>query len=127
MKKIELIGIEKKVKEDILGKLESNSELIKDKECLKQILEVEKILNEKIVELKQKEINMIRVLEEMEDIVEKNILELRFILNKTWEEIAERVGYSVGHLHRIKNRAIKNFYKLLEELERKQEFEKENK
>ncbi len=38
---------------------------------------------------------------------EKEVLERRYILSQTWEEISEIMLYTAVHLHRIENNAMK--------------------
>ena len=45
--------------------------------------------------------------EELEG-AEREVATLRYIDGLTWEDIAEKVGYSVGNIHRIHNRALEN-------------------
>lgn len=37
------------------------------------------------------------------------ILELRYINGLTWEEIADEMGYSVRHVHRLHEKALEEF------------------
>jgi DNA-directed RNA polymerase sigma subunit (sigma70/sigma32) len=48
-------------------------------------------------------------IEEMEDETEKNLLRLKYIHNKTWEEVGEMIGYSYRQVHNIHNKALANF------------------
>ena len=51
-----------------------------------------------------------RVSDSVEELEEKEreVATLRYINGLTWEDIAEKVGYSVGNIHRIHNRALEN-------------------
>ena len=53
-------------------------------------------------------------IDKVEDTLERAILRYRYITCLTWEQIAERMGYSMAHIYRIHNRAFKNFNKINE-------------
>ena len=53
-------------------------------------------------------------IDKVEDVVERAILRYRYITCLTWEQIAERMGYSMAQIYRIRNRAFKNFNKINE-------------
>ena len=40
---------------------------------------------------------------------ESLILEMRYLLRNTWEEIAEETGYSVRHVTRLHGRGLQHF------------------
>lgn len=40
---------------------------------------------------------------------EKNVLMCRYIKLMKWEDISERLGFSLQHIHRIHSKGIKNF------------------
>ena len=51
-------------------------------------------------------------IDKVEDTLERAILRYRYITCLTWEQIAERMGYSMAQIYRIRNRAFKNFNKI---------------
>lgn len=53
-------------------------------------------------------------IDKVEDTLERAILRYRYITCLTWEQIAERMGYSMAQIYRIRNRAFKNFNKINE-------------
>ena len=48
-------------------------------------------------------------IDKIEDVVERALLRYRYFLGLTWEEIADKMGYSLRQVHRIHKRAIENF------------------
>ena len=45
----------------------------------------------------------------VEDFNERMVLRYRYILNYTWEQISEKMGYSTRQVIRIHGEALKNF------------------
>lgn len=72
---------------------------------MNKIIEMEKDLNE----LCNFQIKLSQTIDKMENTNERAVLRLRYILNQTWEEIAEKMGYTLRQIHRIHGNAIKNF------------------
>ena len=72
---------------------------------MNKIVEMEKDLNE----LCNFQIKLSQTIDKMENTNERAVLRLRYILNQTWEEIAEKMGYTLRQIHRIHENAIKNF------------------
>lgn len=73
-------------------------------------------LNKLYDQLEKKKLKRIRMcseivekIEKMKDEREKNILNLRYICGKEWEEIAVLMNYSSRSVHRIHGEALKNF------------------
>lgn len=50
-----------------------------------------------------------REIDKVDDVVERALLRYRYINGWTWEEIAEKLGYSVMNTHRLHKRAVDNF------------------
>lgn len=48
-------------------------------------------------------------IEAMEDAVEKTLLTCRYIRGMKWEDMADEMGYSWQHLHKIHIRALRHF------------------
>lgn len=72
---------------------------------MNKIIEMEKDLNE----LCDFQIKLSGTIDKLENTNERVVLRLRYILNQTWEEIAEKMGYTLRQIHRIHGNAIKNF------------------
>lgn len=72
---------------------------------MNKIIEMEKDLNE----LCNFQIKLSQTIDKMENTNERAVLRLRYILNQTWEEIAEKMGYSLMNIHRVHKKALKNF------------------
>lgn len=119
---------ELKIQRDILIELENNLDNVKsfdyskDKlqggpiqddtvmiEKINRILEVQEIIKEKEAELKRLQANLYLEINRLTNANEKILLQARYILNETWEQIAERLGYSVRQVHRVHSSALENF------------------
>lgn len=88
------------------GKLQDDSITV---EKINRIIEVEEKIKEKELELKNFQANLYLDIVKLTNRNEKILLQARYILNETWEEIAERLGYSVRQIHRIHSSALENF------------------
>lgn len=53
--------------------------------------------------------NIIHKIENYEEETERQLLYERYIKGCKWEDISDNMGYSIQHIHRIHNKAIKNF------------------
>ena len=71
-----------------------------------QIIELEKKLNDDLQKLKQLKIEISQAIDEVEDINCSLVLSKRYILMKTWEQIAEEMAYSVTQIQRIHEKAL---------------------
>ena len=117
-----------KIQNDILIELENNLDNVKsfdyskDKlqggpvqddtvmiEKINRIIEVQEIIREKETELKRIQANLYLEINRLTNTNEKILLQARYILNETWEQIAERLGYSVRQIHRVHSSALENF------------------
>ena len=78
-------------------------------EKINKILEVQEIIKKKDFELKTFQANLYLEINRLTNTNEKILLQARYILNETWEQIAERLGYSVTQTHRIHRNALENF------------------
>ena len=76
---------------------------------INRIIEVQEIIRKKETELKVLQANLYLEIDRLSNTNEKILLRARYILNETWEQIAERLGYSVMHTHRIHSSALENF------------------
>ena len=80
-----------------------------------KIIELENQMNadvDELVNLKEKIMGMIR---RITDVEKQLLLELRYISIASWETIAERMNYSLQHVFRLHNAALKEFTLLLED------------
>lgn len=78
-------------------------------EKVDKIIRIEQEIYKKIAELKAFQAKLYQEIELLEDLTEQVLMRSRYILNLTWEEIAERIGYSVMQTHRIHKKALENF------------------
>lgn len=73
---------------------------------------LEKLTN-KLYSAKYKRIKLYSTIlektEEMEDEIEKNLLRAKYIHMKTWEEVADIMGYGNTQIHRLHTKALLNF------------------
>ncbi len=74
------------------------------------------ILDEQIAKLKQERLDAVKIYRDiearitrMDDAEEQRILRLRYIQGLKWEEVADTIGYSWQHTHKIHARALTNF------------------
>ena len=88
------------------GPLQDDSNMVNK---IDKILQVEELIKNKVEELKKFQANLYLEILKLDNTNEKILLQARYILNETWEEIAERLGYSVMHIHRIHKKALENF------------------
>lgn len=119
---------ELKIQRDILIELEANLDNVKSFDYSKEklqgglvqddsvmiekinrILEVQEIIRYKEAELKRLQANLYLEINRLSNTNEKILLQARYILNETWEQIAERLGYSVRQIHRLHSSALENF------------------
>ena len=74
-----------------------------------QIADLESELVCDIEKLKMLKIELNHAIENVPDVDCSLVLSKRYILMKTWEQIAEEMGYSLTQIHRIHNRGIEIF------------------
>lgn len=58
-----------------------------------------------LIDLKRETVTVLKTVEDPE---QRLILELRYLSYKTWEYIAQRLGYSYRQVHRIHGQALKS-------------------
>lgn len=88
------------------GPVQDDSAMIKK---IDEIITVEEEIKKKTEELKRFQAKLYLEIKSVEDETERILLQARYILNETWEQIAERLYYSVMQTHRIHKRALENF------------------
>lgn len=88
------------------GPLQDDTNII---EKIDKIIEVENIIKDKLLELKTFQANLILEILKLNNTDEKNLLQARYIMNLTWEEISKELDYSLTQIHRIHRKALENF------------------
>ena len=88
------------------GPLQDDTNII---EKIDKIIEMENIIKDKLVELKTFQANLILEILKLNNTDEKNLLQARYIMNLTWEEISKELDYSLTQIHRIHRKALENF------------------
>lgn len=88
------------------GPLKDDSNLVFK---IDRIIELEKKIESKITRLKDFQAKLYIEIERLENTNERILMNNRYILNLTWEQIAERLGYSVRQILRIHQSALENF------------------
>ena len=73
-------------------------------------------LDEAINDLKEQRLKKVRLYTEIqqrikcvEDDTERELLMLRYLQGKTWEQVAVEMGYSWQHVHKLHSRALSDF------------------
>lgn len=72
---------------------------------INKLMEVEKDL----ASLYDIQVELNENINKVEDFNERMVLRYRYILNYTWEQISEKMGYSTRQVIRIHGEALKNF------------------
>lgn len=88
------------------GPLQDDTNII---EKIDKIIEVKNIIKEKLLELKTFQADLILEILKLKNINERLLLQGRYVMNLTWEEIAKELNYSVRQIHRIHKKALENF------------------
>lgn len=88
------------------GPLQDDTNII---EKIDKIIEVRNIIKDKLLELKTFQANLILEILKLNNTDEKNLLQARYIMNLTWEEISKELDYSLTQIHRIHRKALENF------------------
>lgn len=87
------------------GKLKDDSNLVNK---IFKITELEDKIKRKV----ELQFEIIDSIEKLNDVNEKAVLRLKYICSLTWEQIAEKMGYSIRNVHLIHKKALKNFKKM---------------
>lgn len=88
------------------GPLKDDSRIIEE---IDKIIEVEEEIKKKLLALKSFQAKLYQEIELVQDMNQRVLLKNRYIFNLTWEQIAERLGYSITQTHRIHKKALENF------------------
>ena len=75
---------------------------------LVKIEEITQEITDKKYELILFQGELLEMINKIEDVNERNVLYLRYILNLKWEEVAERMGYDVRQIYRVHKKYLKN-------------------
>lgn len=76
--------------------------------------EYSRMLDEKVEELMAYRVKMLKLIKELSDSTYRTLLIARYINCKTWEKIAEDMGYDVRHVHRLHGAALRKFKDVIE-------------
>ena len=79
----------------------------KMQDIIGKIVDLENEINadiDKLVDLKRE---MVAVIKAVADPEYQTLLELRFLCFKTWEQIAVDMNYSIQHIYRLRDKALK--------------------
>ena len=79
----------------------------KMQDIIGKIVDLENEINadiDKLVDLKRE---MVAVIKAVADPEYQTLLELRFLCFKTWEQIAVEMSYSIQHIYRLRDKALK--------------------
>ena len=71
-----------------------------------KIADLEKEVNDEIDKLIGVKAEITAMINSLEDILLRNLLERRYLLGFSWEKIAEDMGYTPRHITRLHNKAI---------------------
>lgn len=91
------------------GPLQDDTNII---EKIDKIIEVENIIKDKLLELKTFQANLILEIMKLKNVNERLLLQGRYVMNLTWEEIAKELNYSVRQVQRIHKKSLENFEKI---------------
>lgn len=78
-------------------------------EKIDKIIKIEEEIKIKLLSLKSFQAKLYQEIELIQDLNQRILLKNRYIFNLTWEQIAERLGYSMTQTHRIHKAALENF------------------
>lgn len=82
---------------------------------MNKIIELENKIKNKLYKLNDFQQKLLSELEKIENIDEKILMESRYILNLKWENIADKIGYSLSQTYRIHGKILENFKMTLNE------------
>lgn len=82
---------------------------------MNKVIELENKIKNKLYKLNDFQEKLLSELEKIENIDEKILMESRYILNLKWENIADKIGYSLSQTYRIHGKILENFKMTLNE------------
>lgn len=75
-------------------------------DAIAEIVDVECEIADDILKLVEVRRQIIRAIRDVDNKDYQTLLELRFLCGKTWEDVASKMGYSIQHTFRIRDRAL---------------------
>lgn len=79
----------------------------KMQDIIGKIVDLENEINADIDQLVDLKREMVAVIKAVADPEYQTLLELRFLCFKTWEQIAVDMNYSIQHIYRLRDKALK--------------------
>lgn len=76
-------------------------------DIIAKIVDLENDINHDIDELVDLKREMVATIKAVSDPECQTLLELRFLCFKTWEQIAVEMDYSIQHIYRLRDKALK--------------------
>ena len=72
-----------------------------------KIVELERELKNVLADLVEVKYETSRAIHDVDNLLYQEVLAKRYITNEPWKKIAEDLGYSLQHVHRLHNAALK--------------------
>ncbi len=82
---------------------------------MNKVIELENKIKNKLYKLNDFQGRLLSELDGIGELNEKILMESRYILNLKWENIADKIGYSLSQTYRIHGKALENFKMTLNE------------
>ena len=92
-------------------KVSSSSRYDKMENAIIKIVDLENEINEDINDLVDLKVEVVKIIKEVKSTEEQMLLELRYLCFKSWEQIAVEMNYTIRHVYRVRDQAIKNLKK----------------
>ena len=80
-----------------------------------RIIDLENEINDEIDKLVSVKLKISEILSVISNKTQRTILERHYILNESWEKVADKIGYSARHVTRLHNAAIEMLEKIYPE------------
>lgn len=84
-----------------------NRNVYRMQDIIGKIIDLENEINADIDQLLDLKREMVTAIKSVTDPECQTLLELRFLCFKTWEQIAVEMDYSIQHIYRLRDRALK--------------------
>lgn len=81
--------------------------VFKMQDIIAKIIDLENEINADIDQLVDLKREMVAAIKAVENPEYQTLLELRYLCFKTWEQIAVEMNYSIQHIYRLRDRALK--------------------
>lgn len=75
-------------------------------DCVMGMIEIENEIKKEMAELISLKGQIRRIISGVSNMEYRSLLERRYLAYKTWEEIADELGYTVRHIHRLHGKAL---------------------